>query len=164
MKNSLIPNFDCILIYADGACSGNPGPGGYAAVLRRIANGEEIKKRIVTGGENETTNIRMEMRAIIAGLKRISKREGLPIIVRTDNQMVVRGMNEWLPGWIENSWWKSDGKPVSNRDLWEQIIDLTHGRKVSIVWVQGHAEDRMNAEADRLAVAARNKRKTGGRA
>ncbi len=164
MKNPLIPAFNCILIYADGSCSGNPGPGGYAAVLRRILDSEEIKKQTVSGGENETTNIRMEMQAIIAGLKCISKGEGLPIIVRTDSQMIVRAINEWLPGWIVNNWWKSDGKPVSNRDLWEQIIDLTHGRNVAFEWVRGHAGDPMNAEVDRLAVVARNKRKTGGRA
>lgn len=163
MKNPNIPNFDCILMYADGSCSGNPGPGGHAAVLYRIVNGEVIKETFESGGENKTTNNRMEMLAVIAGLERIKKDEVLPIVVRTDSQMLVRGMNEWLPEWIENGWRKSKGKPVANRDLWEKLLELTEGRNVSFEWVRGHADDPMNKEVDRLAIQARNQRKVGGR-
>lgn len=99
---------DCILIHTDGACSGNPGPGGYAAILRRFEDGQETKKVTIKGGDDQTTNIRMEMLAAITALKKLGPDEPLPIIIRTDSELVVKGMTEWLPGWMGRGWLGSD--------------------------------------------------------
>ncbi len=142
-----------ILIYSDGSCHGNPGPGGYAATLRRIdAGGNELKCRKVRGFDpTETTNVRMEMTAVAAALEYLKPSEPQPIIIRSDNSMIPNGMTEWLPGWIAKGWRKGDGKPVLNRDLWERIIAAAEGKTITWEWVRGHAGDPMNEEVDRLA-------------
>ncbi|MCA2009135.1 ribonuclease H family protein [Tritonibacter mobilis] len=147
-----------VLIYTDGACSGNPGPGGFAAVLRRFENGKEVKRLNRQGGKTDTTNNAMELRAVISAMKCL-RHETLPIIVRTDSKYIVENWNQRVAVWIANGWRKTDGKPVLNRDLWEQLAELAEGLRVSFEWVKGHADDPMNAEVDSLAVTARNKRK-----
>lgn len=148
-----------ILINTDGACSGNPGPGGYAAVLRRIEQGQETKRAVVKGGETQTTNNRMEMMAVIMGLRKVGLDEPLPIIIRSDSQLVVKGMTEWLPNWVARDWRGSNKKPVMNRDLWEALITLTDGRPISFEWVKGHDGDDLNEEVDGLAFKEAQRRK-----
>lgn len=142
-----------ILIYSDGSCLGNPGPGGYAAVLRRVdADGTELRRICVKGNEpSRTTNVRMEMTAVAAALERLKPDEPQRIVVRADNSMISDGMNQWLPGWIAKGWRKGDGKPVLNRDLWERIIAAARTKAITWEWVKGHAGDPRNEEVDRIA-------------
>lgn len=148
-----VENQPHILIYTDGSCHGNPGPGGFAATLRRIGtNGEEIKCRRVVGFEpDHTTNIRMEMTAVAAALKCIRADEPLPVLVRPDLKLIFEAMTKWVPGWIANGWHKADGKPVSNCDLWKKIIAAAEGKVIIWDWVKGHAGNPRNEEVDRLA-------------
>jgi len=148
-------NMPHILIYTDGSCHRNPGPGGYAATLRRIdADGVELKVHRVKGHEpGETTNNRMEMTAVARALDHLKADEPQPIIIRTDSDIIVRSMTEWLPSQIARGWRKSDGKPVENRDLWERILAGVGNRQVSWQWVKGHAGDPRNEEVDQLAKA-----------
>jgi ribonuclease HI len=138
--------------------AGTPGPGGYAAILRQIEGGEEVKKATVKGDEDHTTNSRMELTAAIRELARPAKAEPLPIIVRSDSQFLVKCMTEWLPGWIERGWRRADKKPVENVDLWQELVRLTQGKQVTFDWVRGHNGDVYNEEADRLEVAEAKKR------
>ncbi|MCJ7995245.1 ribonuclease HI [Rhizobium cremeum] len=142
-----------ILIYTDGSCHGNPGPGGYAATLRRIdAEGNELKCHKVRGFDPaETTNVRMEMTAVAAALEHLKPDEPQPIVIRSDNNMIPDSMTKRLPGWIANGWRKGTGKPVLNRGLWERIIAAAEGKTITWEWVRGHAGDPMNEEVDRLA-------------
>lgn len=146
-------NHPHILIYTDGSCHGNPGPGGYAATLRRIAaDGSELKCRRVFGLEPEnTTNIRMEMTAVAKALEQLKSDEPLPIVIRPDLELIVRTTTEYLPTWLTNGWRKSDGKPVKNRDLWERIVAAAEGKAITWEWVRGHAGDPRNEQVDRLA-------------
>lgn len=148
-----VENQPHILIYTDGSCHGNPGPGGFAATLRRIAaDGEELKYLPVVGQEpGRTTNIRMEMTAVAAALERLKADEPLPVIVRPDLELIFRTMTERINGWIANGWRIASGKPVANRDLWERIIAAAGGKDISWEWVKGHAGDPRNEEVDRLA-------------
>lgn len=146
-----------ILIYTDGSCLGNPGPGGCAATLRRYSGKDQITYRAISSGDKATTNMRMEMTAIIMALGCLRADETAPITIRTDNLIIVRGMTEWLPGWIVKEWKKAKGKPVENRDLWEELIRLSEGRSITWEWVKGHAGDAMNREVDRLAKSAAEK-------
>ena len=146
-----------ILIYTDGSCLGNPGPGGCAATLRRYSGKEEITFRAISGSDKATTNMRMEMTAIIMALGCLRAGETASITIRTDNLIIVRGMTEWLPGWIAKDWKKSKSEPVKNRDLWEELIRLSEGRSITWEWVKGHAGDTMNVEVDRLAKAEAEK-------
>ena len=147
-----------ILIYADGSCGGNPGPGGYAAVLRRMDGATVLKPRCVRGqSPEETTNVRMEMTAAARALEEVKPGEPEPIVIYCDNQLVVKGMTEWLPNWIANGWKGSDRKPVANRDLWERLIAATEGKIIEWRWVKGHAGHPYNEEVDRLARAQMEK-------
>lgn len=146
-----LPHPDCILIYTDGSCRNNPGPGGYAAILQRYSGGVLQKEAKRTGGEIDTTNSRMEMAAMIDALKKIKRDNAPPITIRTDSQFIVKGMNEWLPRWIANGWRKGNGKPVENLDLWQELNRLCAGLDVTFEWVRGHAGDPMNERVDRLA-------------
>lgn len=146
-----------ILIYADGSCLGNPGPGGWAATLRRYSSEGQTAHRSISGGDKATTNMRMEMMAIIKALGFLRSDETAPITIRSDNLIIVRGMTEWLPGWIAKGWKKAKGKPVENRELWEELIRLSEGRSITWEWVKGHAGDTMNGEVDRLAKAEAEK-------
>jgi ribonuclease HI len=132
------------IIFTDGACLGNPGPGGYAAVI--TISGEE---QIIVGRDRSTTNNKMEMTAAIKALEAVP--ENLPIIIHSDSQYVIKGATEWLRGWKAKGWRKADGKPVMNQDLWMQMDVLMVGRKITWRWVKGHAGHPENEHVDRLA-------------
>ncbi|SFA96548.1 ribonuclease HI [Poseidonocella pacifica] len=145
-----MPNIE-ITIHTDGSCIGNPGPGGYAAVLRRLEDGSEIKKRIVSGCNVETTNNRMELMAAVEGLKALRADETARITILSDSQYLVNGMTKWLPKWQASGWRKAGGKPVGNSDLWHHLIAASSSHDVRWVWVRGHRGNHQNKEADRLA-------------
>lgn len=142
---------EIIRVYTDGACSGNPGPGGYAAV---ILNSNGVTETI-SGGEKSTTNNRMEMLATIESLKAIKKMITQPdylIEYYVDSQYVLKGITEWLEGWKRKNW-KGTSGPVKNRELWEQIDELKKGLNIKWIWVKGHNGDEFNEIVDKLAVA-----------
>lgn len=130
-------------VWTDGACSGNPGPGGWGWVTPDGEHG--------SGPEAHTTNQRMEIMAVIDALSTLPQR---PIEVVTDSQYVINGATKWTKGWVTRGWVNSKGQPVANRDLWERLIPLTAG--VTFRWVKGHAGHELNEAADALAVAARD--------
>ncbi len=133
-------------IYTDGACSGNPGPGGYGAIL--VYKGFEKE---ISGGEASTTNNRMELMAVIAALEAL--REPCRITVTTDSKYVSDGINKgWAKSWREKGWRKGDGKPALNPELWGRLLTLLEGHEVKFVWVKGHAGHPYNERCDRLAV------------
>lgn len=134
-------------IYTDGACRGNPGPGGWAATLQR---GEALRE--LSGAEAATTNNRMELTAVIRALEALKR----PVKARlhTDSEYVRRGITEWLPAWKRRDWHTADRKPVKNRDLWEQLDRLAAGHQIEWCWVPGHAGVPGNERVDRLARAA----------
>lgn len=131
-------------IFTDGACSGNPGPGGYGAVLKF---GKKIKE--ISGFEAETTNNRMEMTAVIQALSLLER----PCHVRvvTDSTYVVKGVTEWLPGWIKRNWFNSHRKPVLNRDLWELLLKVSMPHEIEWIWIKGHDGHEENERCDLLA-------------
>ncbi|MFA5354254.1 MAG: ribonuclease HI [Thermodesulfovibrionales bacterium] len=134
-------------IFADGACSGNPGPGGFGVILRA---GE--KYRELTGCEAMTTNNRMELMAVITALEALKK----PCSVRitTDSNYVVKGMTEWIKGWLRNNWKNSQKKDVMNRDLWERLLKASEPHEIEWVWVKGHNGHSENERCDQLATEA----------
>ncbi|MBI4601076.1 MAG: ribonuclease HI [Planctomycetes bacterium] len=136
-----------VVLYCDGACRGNPGPGGFGAVLRSGRHETEL-----SGSEPRTTNNRMELRAAIEGLAIL--KEPCAVRVVTDSQYLRRGMTEWLPKWLRNGWRTSDRKPVLNRDLWERLMELCARHEVRWDWTPGHAGDRLNERCDALANGA----------
>lgn len=136
-----------ITIYTDGACKGNPGPGGWGAIM--LYNDHE---RELSGFEADTTNNRMEMKAVIEGLKALS--EKCEVTIYTDSTYVMKGMQEWLPGWRARGWKTASKKPVKNKDLWIELDEQVNKHKTSWQWVKGHNGDPMNERADALAVAA----------
>ena len=137
-------------IFTDGACSGNPGPGGYAAILRF---GSEEKE--VSGCARQTTNNRMELTAVIEALRRLKK--PCRVKVTTDSNYVVKGMTEWVDGWIRKNWVNSKKKPVLNRDLWEQLLGLSRSHRIEWQWVRGHHGHPQNERCDSLAKSAMDK-------
>ncbi|WP_114945250.1 ribonuclease HI [Microvirga calopogonii] len=132
------------IIFTDGACLGNPGPGGYAAVVT-IAGEEQV----IVGRDRSTTNNKMEMTAAIKALEAVP--QDLPIVIHSDSQYVIKGATEWLRGWKAKGWRKADGKPVLNQDLWMQMDAVMVGRKITWKWVKGHAGHPENERVDRLA-------------
>lgn len=138
-------------LYTDGACSGNPGPGGWAFILRHPASGKEIKR---SGGERETTNNRMEMTAVLEGLRALTRASVVELY--SDSQYVLKGLNEWLKGWKAKGWKTADKKPVKNQDLWMELDALKAKHSVTFHWVRGHNEHPENEECDRMAVEARD--------
>lgn len=136
-----------VTIYTDGACSGNPGPGGWAALL--IYGNQE---REISGGEAETTNNRMEMMAVLMALKKL--KEPCAITIFTDSQYVLKGMTEWVFGWQKRGWKNAEKKLVKNVDLWEALIAASRPHKIEWQWVKGHNGDVNNERVDALAVAA----------
>ena len=133
-----------VLIYADGACKGNPGPGGWGVLLR--AGGRETE---MFGGEAQTTNNRMELTAVIEGLLSLEKRT--QVRVYTDSQYVQKGISEWIHNWKRRGWLTSDKKPVKNVDLWKKLDDVAREHDVEWHWVKGHAGHPENERADALA-------------
>lgn len=142
-------------IFTDGACQGNPGPGGWGAVLRY--NGVEKE---ISGGDADTTNNRMELSAVIAALQCL--KEPCEITLCSDSQYVCNAIEKgWAKGWRRNGWRKSDKSPALNADLWETLLNLLEQHKITIRWVRGHNGHPENERCDRLAVAAAERAKAG---
>ena len=140
-----------VTLYTDGACSGNPGPGGYGAVL--IYEGVEKE---IAGGEKSTTNNKMEMMAVIKGLEAL--KEPCEVSVYSDSAYIVNAIEQgWIDSWKKNGWRKADKKPVKNVDLWERLLELMDTHKVTFNTVKGHADDEYNNRCDRIAVREREK-------
>ncbi|KPC53343.1 ribonuclease HI [Amantichitinum ursilacus] len=131
-------------IYTDGACKGNPGPGGWGALLRYGAQEKEL-----FGGEAHTTNNRMELMAVIEGLGILTR--ACDAIVYTDSQYVKNGIESWIHGWKRNGWKTADKKPVKNADLWQRLDTEVARHKVTWRWVKGHSGHELNERADQLA-------------
>ncbi|MDR0804862.1 MAG: ribonuclease HI, partial [Oscillospiraceae bacterium] len=127
---------DTVYLFTDGACSGNPGPGGWGAILRITT---PTKKELeLSGGEAHTTNNRMELTAVISGLSALKR--PCNVVVRTDSRYVVDGIEKkWAVGWRKRGWVKSDGKPALNPDLWGQLLELCDTHAVKFDWIKGHA-------------------------
>ncbi len=136
-----------IEIWTDGACSGNPGPGGWGAVLRAGAHEKEI-----SGGEAATTNNRMELMAAIEALNALKKPS--TVTLHTDSKYVMDGVTKWIHGWKKNGWKTADKKPVKNDDLWRRLDEANARHRVTWKWVKGHSDDVMNNRADELARGA----------
>jgi len=132
-----------VIAYTDGACSGNPGPGGWGVIL---LSGDHRKE--LCGGEALTTNNRMELTAAIMALEAL--RFPVEIEIRTDSTYVVRGMTEWLAGWKRRGWRRQTGE-LENRDLWQKLAELVQSHTVTWKWVRGHAGNELNERADQLA-------------
>jgi ribonuclease HI len=142
-----------VIIYTDGACSGNPGPGGWAVVLLH-----DRHERVLSGAARDTTNNRMELRAALEGLRAL--KEPCKVSIYTDSRYLSRAFNEgWIDNWQNNGWRTSSKKPVQNKDLWKAILDAMDDHEVDWHWVKGHAEDPLNNRVDELAVAAMEKAK-----
>ena len=133
-----------ITVYTDGACSGNPGKGGWGVVI--LINKDEI---FLNGGDNNTTNNKMELTAAIEALKHFKKRENITLI--TDSKYVKDGIQIWIKNWKKNNWKTSAKKPVKNKELWIELDDLITRHNVSWEWVKGHAGNKYNEKADDLA-------------
>ena len=131
-------------IWTDGACSGNPGPGGWGAILKL---GEREKE--ISGGEPLTTNNRMELLAAISALETLTR--GCEIDLHTDSQYLRQGVTSWIHGWKRNGWRTADKKPVKNEDLWRRLDEAAQRHDVAWRWVKGHAGEAMNERADELA-------------
>ena len=140
-----------VTIYTDGACSGNPGPGGWGAILEWQGHEKEL-----SGGEAQTTNNRMELTAVLAALSLL--KEPCTVELYSDSKYVVDAIDKgWLYGWQKKGWIKADKKPVLNVDLWQQLLPLLTRHNVRLHWVKGHAENEKNNRCDQLAVAESKK-------
>lgn len=135
-------------IYTDGACSGNPGPGGWGAVILD----QDDKQKNISGSEKNTTNNRMELLAAIMSLKKIKTNS--EVVIFTDSTYVKNGITEWMKNWKKNGWKNSSKKPVKNKDLWEKLDKLCETNNVSWKWVKGHSTNEFNNLADELATKA----------
>ena len=144
-----------IQIFTDGACRGNPGPGGWGAILRYKAHEKEL-----SGGEAETTNNRMELMALIAALEQL--KEPCEIDLCSDSQYVINGLQKgWAKGWRARGWKKADKSPALNSDLWARLLDLSEAHTIHYNWIKGHAGHPENERCDRLAVE--QSKRFGGR-
>ena len=140
-----------VILYTDGACSGNPGPGGWASILRYGENTREL-----SGGEAQTTNNRMELMGVIEGLRAL--KEKCAVELYSDSKYVIDALDKgWAWGWRKKGWIKSDKKPALNPDLWEMLLNLTMQHEMRYHWVKGHADNEYNNRCDALAVAERDK-------
>ena len=136
-----------VTLYTDGACSGNPGPGGWGVILEYMGHEKEL-----SGGEKNTTNNRMELTAVIRGLEQLKE----PCIVElySDSKYVIDGLQKgWAEGWKKRGWVKSDKKPALNPELWDRLLELVHIHDVRYHWVKGHADNPKNNRCDELAVS-----------
>ena len=138
-----------VYLYTDGACSGNPGPGGWACLLKYNDAQKEI-----SGGASETTNNQMELTAVIEGLSLLKK--PCEVELFTDSKYVLEGATKWLDGWIQKGWKKADKKPVLNRELWEKLLPLLEKHTISWHWVKGHAGHPENERVDTMACIERD--------
>ena len=145
-----------VVIHTDGACSGNPGPGGWGAILESGAHRKEL-----TGGEALTTNNRMELMAAIVGLEALKTPSEVDLF--TDSQYVRQGITQWMHNWKRRGWRTADNKPVKNEDLWRELDEAASRHDVAWHWVKGHADDPTNIRVDELAVAAMQPFKKQGR-
>jgi ribonuclease HI len=135
---------EAVELYTDGACRGNPGPGGWGVLIRQAGIQREL-----SGSEPATTNNRMELTAVIRGISEVDK--SCEIRIYTDSQYVQKGMTEWIHDWKRRGWRTSDRKPVKNDDLWQRLDALARGRDIEWHWVRGHAGHPENERADALA-------------
>ncbi len=143
-----------VVIYTDGACSGNPGPGGWGVLLKHPAT-QTIKT--LSGGDPKTTNNRMELLAAIEGLRALGTRDRLGVHLVSDSEYVIRGLTEWIDGWIANHWRrgkKAGAPPVKNVDLWKELHELCGRHEMTFEHVRGHSGHPENDECDRLATGA----------
>jgi ribonuclease HI len=152
-----MPDKPHVQLYTDGACSGNPGPGGWAFVLKHPASGKEKED---SGAELVTTNNRMELMAVIEGLSALTA----PSLVdlTSDSQYVLKGLKEWMKDWKARGWKTSAKKPVKNQDLWMRLDELMKGHEIRFHWIRGHNEHPENTRCDQLAVEAREALVRGG--
>ncbi len=146
-----------IEIWTDGACSGNPGPGGWGAVLRSGPHEKEL-----SGGEAHTTNNRMELMAAISALEALKKPSAVDL--HTDSEYLRNGVTKWVAGWRRNGWRTADKKPVKNQDLWERLDAALGRHEIAWHWVKGHAGNELNERADQLARDGMAPFKSGGMA
>ncbi|HQS10906.1 MAG: ribonuclease HI [Rhizobiales bacterium 24-66-13] len=146
-----------IEIWTDGACSGNPGPGGWGAVLRSGPHEKEL-----SGGEAHTTNNRMELMAAISALEALKKPSAVDL--HTDSEYLRNGITKWVAGWRRNGWRTADKKPVKNQDLWERLDAALGRHEIAWHWVKGHAGNELNERADQLARDGMAPFKSGGMA
>jgi len=147
IKTAAVPDpllLKTVDIYTDGACSGNPGPGGWAAVLRYKLNEKEL-----SGFEKETTNNRMEMKAVIGALRML--KEPCRVRVHSDSRYLRDGITLWIDGWKRNGWMTKGKQPVKNRDLWETLDDFASKHQIQWIWVEGHSGHPENERCDQLA-------------
>ena len=145
------PDKPTVHLYTDGACSGNPGPGGWAFILRHPPSESEIEDH---GGERTTTNNRMELTAVIKGLEQLTR----PSLVHlySDSQYVLKGLREWMAGWKRKGWKTAAKKPVKNVELWQRLDELKGEHDLEFHWIEGHSGHPENERCDTLAVAARD--------
>ncbi len=143
-----------VSVATDGACKGNPGPGGWGAVLRSGTTEKEL-----SGGENPTTNNRMEMTAVIEALNALKK--PCDVHLSTDSRYVMDGLTKWVKGWQRNGWRTADKKPVKNVELWQALVEATARHRIRWEWVKGHAGHPDNERADRLASDAADAQRRG---
>lgn len=140
-----------LVAYTDGACSGNPGPGGWGVVLQALRAGAVVKERELSGGEGLTTNNRMELMAAISALETLERPVAITIV--TDSAYVKNGVTSWIHGWKRNGWRTADKKPVKNAELWQRLEAAAARHMVTWEWVKGHAGHPENERADALARA-----------
>ncbi len=140
-----------LFAYTDGACSGNPGPGGWGVLLQAMQDGAVVKERELSGGEADTTNNRMELMAAIMALETLERASALTIV--TDSAYVKNGITSWLHGWKRNGWRTAAKKPVKNDDLWQRLDEAQARHDVRWEWIKGHAGHPENERADALARA-----------
>ena len=139
-------------VYTDGACSGNPGPGGWGAVLRYRFNGKVYEKEL-SGGDASTTNNRMELMAAIVGLEALNR--PCQIQLYSDSKYLVDAFNQhWIDGWIKKGWKRGKNEPVKNVDLWKRLLQAKEPHQVEFIWVKGHDGHEMNERCDYLATSA----------
>ncbi len=141
-----------VILFTDGACSGNPGPGGWGFILRHPKSGKEIER---SGGEANSTNNRMELLAVIEGLKALTRPTSVELV--SDSKYVLQGIEEWMPGWKKRGWKRKEGnqlKPVKNVELWQELDRLIGKHQITFTHVKGHAGHPENERCDELAVEA----------
>lgn len=138
-----------IELYTDGACSGNPGPGGWAYILKHPASGKE---RAESGGEPSTTNNRMELLSVINGLRALDR--PCRVELWSDSQYVINGLREWMDNWKAKGWMRNRKEVVKNVELWKQLDELRQTHQINPHWIKGHSEHPENERCDRMAVAA----------